>query len=159
MCVLGGVSSSDCSSRELNNVNGSELGLFAAGHKHNSWFLSRSSVFLNRLKDGLGHCHESRGVVGHVEALDVQLEVERTNLRVEIERVVGRAVEPLSEIACVCDRGGESDDANVALDLLRDVAHATADDLVDRAVVAAQQMQLVDDEQLDVLNLFFFKYK
>ena len=92
--------------------------------------------------------------MGGIEALDVEFELEGTHVRVEVERVGRGAVEPLGQVLVVGDGGAESDDANVALDLRAYVAHARANDLEDGAVLAAEQVELVDYEQVHVLHLF-----
>ena len=50
------------------------------------------------LKDGVvngfGHGQQTRGRVGHVQALNVKLQGDRTNVGMEIERGICRAAQP-----------------------------------------------------------------
>jgi len=93
MAVSGG--------RVRHQIDGSDLGLFARGHEHNGRLLLDAAVALDGLEDGLGHGDQAAGVVRLVEALDVQLELQRPHVRVEVEGAAGVAEEPLGNVLVI----------------------------------------------------------
>jgi hypothetical protein len=67
---------------------------------------------------------------------------------------VRRRADPLAEVACVRERDAARDDARVEeLGLGADVARAGDDDLVRRAGLAADELDLIRDEEPDVLDV------
>ena len=132
-------------------VDSGEASLLPARHEHDDGLAGR--VLQDGVVGGLGHGHDPARVVRHVEALDVELQRHRPHVRVEVEGAVGGAAEPLGHVAAVGEAAGQGHHPHRAVQLRGDVAHPRAHDLQHRPVLAAQQLQLVHDEELHVLDI------
>lgn len=136
---------------ERQQVDGGETGLLARRHENDDG-LARA-VSLDRVVRRPGHGQQPGSRVRHVQALDVELERDGANVRVEVERAVGAAAEPVGDVLGVGHGSAEGQDPDGLLELRRDVAHARAHDLDDRTLRASEQVDLVADEQLHVLHV------
>ena len=76
--------------------------------------------------DWLHHGNETRLGVGDVEALDVEVKGNWTDVGMEAEEAVSRSTQPLTEVLGVSNRRAESNDPNLTLNLGRDVTHSGA---------------------------------
>jgi hypothetical protein len=101
------------------------------------------------------HLHPRLKVVD-VHPLDVDLKGHRPHPRRKVEQPVRAGAEPLADVPGVGQRVREADDPDRRLRLGgalgRDVAHAGADDLGLGAGGAADEVELVDDEEGGVLG-------
>ena len=132
-------------------VDRSQPRLLPARHKHNyrlPWGVCDDGVV-----GGLCHLDNPRGVVGHVEALHLQLERDWTNVGVEVEGAVSGAAKPLSNVLAIAKRGGEGEDPDGALKLAGDVPHPGADHLQYWPVVSSKQLQFINNEKVNVLHI------
>ena len=118
---------------ERQQVHSCELGLLARRHKDNHRELG--GVLADGVVDGLHHGDEAGRGVGDGEALDVQLQGNRPHVGVETEEAMGGGSQPLAQVLGVGHRRTQGHDADLTLDLGRDVAHARAHDLKHRLCV------------------------
>mmetsp|Transcript_58155 Transcript_58155/g.185073 ORF Transcript_58155/g.185073 Transcript_58155/m.185073 type:complete len:210 (-) Transcript_58155:4421-5050(-) len=112
------------------------------------WLLARAGVV-----DRLGHSLHARVEASNVEALDGDLEGHGPHSRVEVEERVARRPDPLPDVLGVGQGGREGDDARGAVELAGDVARAACDNLDHRALLPADEVHLVHDEEVEALHV------
>ena len=83
-------------------IDSRQAGLFAAGHKNDDRLARR--VLGYRVVGRLGHRDDTRRVVRHVEALDVELKRDGPDVGVEVKGGVGAGAQPLRDVLAVAQR-------------------------------------------------------
>eukprot|EP00982_Pelagococcus_subviridis_P006987 30392-Pelagococcus_subviridis.AAC.4 len=139
--------------RERQKVERGELRVLSRRDEHDGGFGVAGRV----LADGGVHRPRHRlhpGLEVHdVHALDVYVERHRPHSRWKVEHPVRTRAEPLAEVLRVRERRAQADDANRLVELRADVTHPARDHLHRRSDGAADEVQLVRDEQRDVLHV------
>ncbi|KAG5462685.1 MAG: LOW QUALITY PROTEIN: hypothetical protein BJ554DRAFT_4068 [Olpidium bornovanus] len=125
-----------------------QAALLAARHEHDHRLVRR--VDRDRRVRRLGHRDHEGRLVRDVVALDMDFQGDRAYHRVEVERVLLRCADPFANVP---RRRGKRDDAYLVLRLRRDVAHPRHNDFVRRPYLAADEVELVGNEETDGLHV------
>ena len=137
---------------ERQQVQRQQLGVLPRGHEHDRgravWRVPRDGA-VRRPRHGA----HARLEVGDVHALDVYVQRHGAHARREVEDGARGRADPLADVPRVREGDAQPDDARRALELRADVAHPAHRDFRRRPVGAADQVQLVRDEQRHRLHV------
>ena len=137
--------------RQRHQLNGQQHAQLPRGHKDNDRL--RRTMPHDRVEDRLIHGGQARRIMIDIHALDVELQRDRPSLRMEIERVGRRRAQPRRGVLGVGQGMRQRHDPDGGFFLLGklvgEVAHTGTDHLHGRALVAADELELVDDEEVD----------
>mmetsp|Transcript_18144 Transcript_18144/g.26196 ORF Transcript_18144/g.26196 Transcript_18144/m.26196 type:complete len:223 (+) Transcript_18144:2660-3328(+) len=131
-------------------IDGCELRLLARWHK-NQHRLLRGQLGDGRV-GGLGHGQDARAEVIRVEVLDVNVQRNGTHVGGEVIDAVRGGSDPVAHVSSVGQRSGQPYNAHGPLQLRGDEARPRHHHLHRGALLAAHQVQLVEDVQRHALD-------
>mmetsp|Transcript_69102 Transcript_69102/g.174214 ORF Transcript_69102/g.174214 Transcript_69102/m.174214 type:complete len:411 (+) Transcript_69102:1084-2316(+) len=137
---------------EGDDVQRGEPGLAAGGYEDerrlHAVFLH--SVVLDRMEARLVHLSHSWDEVLLWVALDVRRHRHRPHGGLEVEEPDDADAEPVRDVVCVRQGRAEANEADLLVQVARDVPHPRDDDLQHGPAVLPQEVDLVDDDEADL---------